>query len=68
MQPYAAYSGGEFLVVALENLLGRYLARHLSSGGSTQPTDPEAQAEVARAIAEYCAARLDRHTIRICEP
>ncbi len=66
MQPYAAYSGGEFLVVALENLLGRYLARRLSSGGS-QPTDPEAQAEVARAIADYCAARPDRAAIHICD-
>jgi len=65
MQPYAAYSPGEFLTVALENLLGRYLAPKVGSALDARATR-EAQAEVDQAISEYCASRPDRANISLC--
>jgi hypothetical protein len=66
MQPYAAYSPGEFMTVALENLIGRYLAPKIANAFDARGTH-EAQAEVDQAIAEYCASRPDRATITLCE-
>jgi hypothetical protein len=65
MQPYAAYSGGEFATVALENLIAHYLVPKIGHALDAQG-EREAQAEVAHAIADYCASRPDRSDIRIC--
>lgn len=69
MQPYAAFSGGELITIALENLLARYLGgRVLSAMTSAEHARAEhaARQEVDREIAAYCATRPDRADIRIC--
>jgi hypothetical protein len=65
MQPYAAYSPGEFFVVALENLIGRYIAHKVATGADAH-VDRAAQEEVDHAIADYCASRQDRWNITLC--
>jgi len=68
-QPYAAFSGGEFITIAVENLIAKYLGgRVLSALTSAERARAEAQArgEVEQAIAEYCAARRDRDEITLC--
>jgi hypothetical protein len=69
MQPYAAFSAGEFFTIAAENLLGKYLgpriANAISSAGR-QRSDRAAREEVDRAIADYCAGRPDRQNIYLC--
>lgn len=68
-QPYAAFSGGEFITIALQNILGRYLAGKavdaLSSRERTR-AEGEARREVERAVAEYCNQRSDAYLIQIC--
>jgi hypothetical protein len=68
-QPYAAFSGGELITIALENLIARYLGSPLINAVSdAQRARAEAAArqEVDRAVAEYCAARADRDSIKLC--
>ncbi|PYR35872.1 MAG: hypothetical protein DMF90_12145, partial [Acidobacteria bacterium] len=69
MQPYAAFSAGEFFTIAAENLLGKYLgapiANAISSRGRER-SDRAAREEVDRAIADYCAGRPDRQNIDLC--
>jgi len=68
-QPYAAFSGGEFITIAVENLIARYLGgRVLSSVSSAERARAEAEArgEVEQAVAEYCAGRPDRDDITLC--
>jgi hypothetical protein len=68
-QPYAAFSGGELITIALENLMVRYLGgRALDAVSDAERARAEAQArdDVARAIAEYCAGRPDRASIHLC--
>jgi hypothetical protein len=68
-QPYAAFSGSEFVTVAIENLIAKYLGgRVLSAISSAERDRAEAQArgEVQQAVAEYCAARPDRDDITLC--
>jgi hypothetical protein len=68
-QPYAAFSGGQFITIAIQNLIGRYLGgKALSAVSSAERSHAEAQAreEVDRSIGEYCADRPDRDTIAIC--
>ena len=68
-QPYAAFSGGELLTIALQNLMFRYLGgRLLDSVTEAERARAEAaaRADVARAVADYCAAQPDRATITIC--
>jgi hypothetical protein len=68
-QPYAAFSGGEFLTIALENLIARYLGGRLInavSGAERSRAERAAREEIDREIAAYCAARPDRADIRIC--
>jgi hypothetical protein len=68
-QPYAAFSGGELITVALENLMIRYLGgRALDSVSAAERARAEAAArhDVDRAIAEYCAGRPDRNDIQLC--
>jgi hypothetical protein len=70
-QPYAAFSGGELLTIALENLMIRYLGGRLLDAvtdAERARAEAAARAEVTRAIADYCAARPDRATIPICAP
>jgi hypothetical protein len=70
-QPYAAFSGGELITIALENLIARYLGgRALNAVTSAERSHAEAQArqEVDQAITEYCAGRPDRAGIKLCNP
>lgn len=69
MQPYAAFSGGEFLTIALENLIGKYLGGRLVnavSAAGRERAERAAREEVDRAIADYCAARPDHESIQLC--
>jgi hypothetical protein len=68
-QPYAAFSGGELITIAIENLIARFLGGRLASAVSAaERTHAEAQArqEVDQAIADYCASRADRDSIQLC--
>ncbi len=69
MQPYAAFSAGEFITIALENLIGRYLGGRVLNavtGAERERAEHAAREEVDRAIAEYCASRPDRLNIQLC--
>jgi hypothetical protein len=69
MQPYAAFSGGEFITIAIENLIKQYLGGRLVSAVSSAErsrAERAAREEVERAIADYCARRPDRASIHIC--
>lgn len=60
MQPYAAFSGGELITLALENMIRTYLggqAIDALSGAKRAHDEAAARTEVARAIADYCAAQ-----------
>jgi hypothetical protein len=68
-QPYAAFSGGELITIAIENLMAKYLGgRALDAVTSAERARAEAQArgEVEAAIAEYCGSRPDRDAIQLC--
>jgi len=68
-QPYAAYSGGEFFTIAIENLLRAYLGDKLKSGLATRSRardEAGAREEVDQAVADYCASRPDRYQIQLC--
>ena len=68
-QPYAAFSGGELVTVALENLIGHYggkkIADAVENAGKAHAKSA-AQQEVERAIADYCGSRSDRDFIQLC--
>lgn len=68
-QPYAAFSGGEFMTIAIQNILGRYIASKavdaLNSSERSRAQN-EARREVERAVAEYCNNRSDAYLIRVC--
>jgi hypothetical protein len=69
MQPYAAYNGGEFITIALENLIAKYLGgRVLNSLSDWERARAEraAREEVDREIAAYCASRPDRADLELC--
>lgn len=69
-QPYAAFSGGELLTLAIEGLMQKYLGGALVNAVSNaQRTRAEqaARQEVATAIAEYCDTRPDGgHSLHLC--
>jgi hypothetical protein len=68
-QPYAAFSGGELVTIALENLIGHYGGKKLADavqGAEKRHAQNAAQQEVERAIAEYCSSRSDRDFIQLC--
>jgi hypothetical protein len=69
-QPYAAFSGGELITLAVQGLLQRYLGGKIKDAvGSAMRTLAEraAEREVSQAIAEYCAARPDGgESLQIC--
>ncbi len=61
-QPYAAFSGGELITLAIEGLMQKYLGGKIVNGiTSLQQARAEraAREEVAQAIADYCDARSD---------
>lgn len=64
-QPYAQYSTGELLTIAIQNLVGRYLGgRALNAVSSWERDRAEraAREEMARSMAEFCAAQPDHGT------
>ena len=68
-QPYAAFSGGELITIAIENLIARYFGGRLINAVSEAErarAERAAREEVDRAVAEYCAARSDRAEIQLC--
>lgn len=68
-QPYAAYSGGELVTLAIEGLIAKYVAGKVGSGVSgwdRSRAEKAAREEVAQAIAEFCAAQPDRRTMELC--
>lgn len=69
VQPYAAFSGGELITVALENLIARYLGGRIVNGitdAERAAAERAARQEVDKAIADYCARRPDRADIQLC--
>jgi hypothetical protein len=69
VQPYAAFSGGELITVAVENLMARYLGGKVLSGltdAERARAERAARQEVEKEIADYCAARADRSDIQLC--
>ena len=69
MQPYAAFSGGELLTIAIQNLMGRYLAKPLINAltdANHARAERNAKEEADRNIAAYCASRPDRWNITLC--
>jgi hypothetical protein len=70
-QPYAAFSGRELTIITIENLLAQIFARALGSSLANAVRAQEeasARAEVARAVAEYCAVQPARGAgIAICQ-
>jgi hypothetical protein len=68
-QPYAAFSGGELITVAIENLIARYLGGKVWNAvteGDRARAERAARQEVEQAIADYCAARPDRTDLQLC--
>lgn len=62
-QPYAAFSGGELITIAIQNLMIKYLGGRLLDAVSSAErarAEEAARADVSRAITEYCAANPDR--------
>lgn len=60
MQPYAAFSTGELLTIALENLIAKYLGGRAINAITTaerERAERAAREEVAHAMAEFCAAQ-----------
>ena len=69
MQPYAAFSANELLTIAIQNLAVKYLGGRMLEAVTDwerERAEAAARAEVARAIAEYCAVRPDRYMLTIC--
>jgi hypothetical protein len=71
MQPYAAFNGGELITLAIENIIRTYLSRQVMDAITTAKRSHDeaaAKAEVARAIADYCAAQPNSGAgILICD-
>jgi hypothetical protein len=68
-QPYSAFSGGELITIAIENLIAHYVAGPIVNGLSDAErarAERAAREEVARDIADYCSRRSDRAQIEIC--
>jgi hypothetical protein len=59
-QPYAAFSSGELITLAIESLVFRYLGQRIAqglAGNDREAEEAAARATVLRAIQEYCAAQ-----------
>jgi hypothetical protein len=62
-QPYAAFSAGEAITIAIENLIGKYLGGRLAetvSSAERARAEAAAKRDVAGAIEKYCAADPER--------
>ncbi len=71
MQPYAAFSGGELIVVAIQNLLGRYVGKPAIE--SLKDANRARAVRAARQVVDqdietYCAAQPNRWEILLCNP
>jgi hypothetical protein len=70
-QPYAAFSNGELLTIAIENLMVKYLGGRLADAVTSAErarAEKAARADLSRAIAEYCTAHPEkRDSLPICE-
>ncbi len=68
-QPYSAFSGGELITIALQNLVARYLGGALVNSitdAERARAERAAREEVARDIEGYCGRRPDRAHIDLC--
>jgi hypothetical protein len=65
VQPFAAFTGGQLITLAIENLVGRYLFNRVT-GARQSRTERVVREEVRRTIAEFCAKQPDRARIEIC--
>ena len=69
-QPYAAFSGGELITLAVEGLMQRYLGGALLSAigdAERERAERAAREEVSRAINEYCGSRPDAgRSLHVC--
>jgi hypothetical protein len=69
-QPYAAFSAGEAITIAIQNLIAKYLGGRLVdavSNAERARAEAAARREVEQAIARYCAADPQRATrLSIC--
>jgi hypothetical protein len=68
-QPYAAFSGGELITLAIEGLIQQYVGSRITNAISKAErarAEKAARQEVTRAIAEFCAQQPDRSQIEIC--
>ncbi len=68
-QPYSAFSGGELITIALENLVARYLGgAFIDSVSDAERARAEraAREEVARDIETYCRRHPDRMRLELC--
>jgi hypothetical protein len=71
MQPYAAFSGGELVTIAIQNLIANYLGKPLINtltNAAHERSERAAKEEVERNVAAYCASRPDRWNITLCNP
>ena len=62
-QPYAAFSPGELITIAIENLIFKYLGGRLGesiSNAERARAEAAARREVSTAIEKYCAADAER--------
>jgi hypothetical protein len=69
-QPYAAFSGGELITLAIEGLMMKYLGGALLSSigdAARESAERAAKEEVSRAISEYCTSRPDAgRSLQVC--
>lgn len=69
VQPYAAFSGGELITLAIEGLIGRWIGGAVKNGltgAERKRAEKNAREEVTRAIAQFCAEQPDRSHFEIC--
>ena len=69
-QPYAAFSGGELITLAIEGLIQKYLGDKIVSGitnAQRAAAERAAREEFATAVADYCDTRPDGGTsLQLC--
>ena len=68
-QPYAAFSGGELITLAVEGLITRWItdvAKNGLSNAEKKRAEKNAREEITRAITQFCAEQADRSHFQIC--